>query len=382
MKLRKTLTVAAAVLGTAVSGHAQSTEIDITGSTAGRAAVSASILSILSNDTYVASGSNVNNATFALYRGTLGATPVTITTSWSGSAAGVRDVAQGNAVWVINNSAFANGALNNGTVSNLGNGAGNNTAGLVQAVPEIAYSDVFQSSTIYTAPVLSDDFAGIIPFKFYASVDAPAGLVNLWPNVAQKLWGTGYVPLALLTGSTLAADKTTYAFATGRDPESGTRITCMAEIGYGVFNNVQQYQPTIVSGAVTALTLWPAGTYVEGNGGYSSGSSVKTAVSANAFGNSKGLISYLGSSDWVASPGVAKELTYNGVSYSADNVIEGKYTFWGYLHQMKQTSLSGTPLTFYNSLLTAVQSDTSWLVKNSQMQVQRTADGGLISPKY
>jgi hypothetical protein len=376
MKLIKSLTLAAAVLGAVTTGNAQDV-IDITGSTAGRSAVHQSILAVLNNETYVYNGSNFNGAGRVLFRGDLGATPVVVRTAWSGSAAGVRDVAQNNSsVWFINNTAAGASPLNGGVIS-TGDGV-NTTTNLAQDVAEIAFSDVFQSSTIYTSPVLSDDFAGIIPFKFYTSPDAPTNVVNMWPNVAQKIWGTGFVPVALLTGN--SGDTNKFAFATGRDPESGTRITTMAEIGYGVFNNVQQYQPTIVSNAVTALALWPAGTYVEGNGGYSSGSSVKTAVSATpAFSNNKGLISYLGSSDWTTN---SRELTYNGVSYSSENVIQGKYTFWGYLHQMKQTSLSGTALTFYNSLLTQVQSDVSWLVRNSQMQVSRAADGGLISPKY
>jgi len=276
----------------------------------------------------------------------------------------------------INNAAVAAGSLNNGVIS-TGNGAVGNTANLVADVAEIAFSDVFQSSTIYQSPELDDDFAGIIPFKFYASKDAPADLTNLQPSQSQFLWGNSYIPLAMITGD--VADQATFVYATGRDPESGTRITAMAEIGYGVFAAVQQMQPTIASGSVTAVNLWPQGTYAEGNGGYSSGSSVKTAIEANAFANSNGLISYLGSSDWTAN---GKELSYNGVLYSADNVEEGKYTFWGYLHQMRHPSLSGTTLEFYDDLLGAVQTDTTWLVKVSDMQVIRAADGGLISPKY
>ena len=38
--------------------------------------------------------------------------------------------------------------------------------------------------------------------------------------------------------------------------------------------------------------------------------------------------------------------------------------------------------TFYGSLLTAVQADSTWLVKISDMAVSRTSDGGLISPSY
>lgn len=371
MKLAKTMTLAAAAFAVAATGNAQ-TVIDITGSTAGRSAVHNAILSVMSNETYVYNGSSFNGASKTLFKGDLGGTPVTVRTSWSGSAAGVRDLAQNNSsVW------FANTAINTVALNGTAVSMANNSANTVQDIPEIAFSDVFQSSTIYTSPTLTDQSVGIIPFKFYASADAPATLTNIQPGLAQKLWGQGYLPLALFTGD--AADQGTYVFATGRDPESGTRITAMAEVGFGVFNNVLQYQPTVAGGAVTALTLWPAGTYAEGNGGYTSGSLVKTAVEANAFVNGFGLVSYLGSSDWSA---VAKELTYNGVSYSADNVKQGKYTFWGYLHQMRQTSLSGTTLTFFNSLANAVKADTSWLVKVADMSVSRTADGGLISPTY
>lgn len=371
MKLVKTLTVAATVLGAAATGNAQ-TVIDITGSTAGRSAVHQAILTVLSNETYVYNGSSFNGASKTLFKGNLGASPVIVRTSWSGSAAGVRDVAQNNSsVW------FANTAINTVTLNGTAVSMANNSANTVQDVAEIAFSDVFQSSTIYQTPSLVDDTAGIIPFKFFASADKPAALTNITPLQARFLWGSGYIPLAMFTG--LAADQATYIFATGRDPESGTRITAMAEIGYGVFGPVQQYQPTISGGAVTAVTLWPTGTYAEGNGGYSSGSSVKTAVEANAFANGNGLISYLGSSDWTS---VGKELTWNGNSYSAANVIEGRYTFWGYLHQMRHSSLSGTSLTFYNSLLNAVRADTSWLVKTTDMQVSRSSDGGLVNPLY
>jgi hypothetical protein len=371
MKLIKSLTLAAAVLGAATTGNAQ-TVIDITGSTAGRSAVHNAIRSVLSNETYVYNGSSFNGASKTLFKGDISGTPVIVRTAWSGSAAGVRDVAQNNtSIW------FANTAINTVALNGTAVSMADNSVNTVQDSAEIAFSDVFQSSTIYGTPALTDDFAGIIPFKFFASKDAPVGLANITSLQARYLWLNGYAPLALFTGS--AGDQGTYVFATGRDPESGTRITAMAEIGYGVFNAVQQYQPTIASGAVTGVTLWPAGTYAEGNGGYSSGSSVKTALEANAFVNGTGLISYVGSSDW---SGVAKELTAFGGQYSAQNVIEGKYTFWGYLHQMRHASLSGTDLTFYNQLLGAVRADNTWLVKTSDMQVQRLSDGGLVNPLY
>lgn len=371
MKIKKSVLLAAISLAAASSGNAQ-TVIDITGSTAGRSAVHNAIRSVLSNETFVYNGSNFNGASKTLFKGDIGGTPVIVRTSWSGSAAGVRDVAQNNgSVW------FANTSIDTNSLNNTNVNLANNSANTVTDTPEIAYSDVFQSSTIYGSPTLTDDKAGIIPFKFFASADAPSTLTNITSLQARSLFGAGYIPLAVFTGN--SSDQATYVYSTGRDPESGTRITGMAEIGYGVFGAVQHNQPAITSGAVTALIPWPAGTYAEGNGGYTSGSNVKTALEANGFGNGFGLISFTGPSDWSTA---AKELSYNGVSYSTDNVKQGKYTFWGYLHQMKHNSLAGTANTFYASLLTAVRADTSWLVKTVDMNVERSSDGGLINPTY
>ena len=371
MKLKNSLLLAAATFVAASSANAQ-TVIDITGSTAGRSAVHNAIRTVLSNETFAYNGANFNGASKVIFKGDISGTPVIIRTSWSGSAAGVRDVAQNNSsVW------FPVTTIDTISLNNTAVSMANSSANTVQDTPEIAYSDVFQSSTIYGSPTLTDDKAGIIPFKFYASADAPATLTNISSLQARSLFGSGYIPLAVLSGN--STDQATYIYATGRDPESGTRITGMAEVGYGVFGAVQHYQPTVNSGAVTAVTLWPAGTYAEGNGGYTSGKDVKTAVEANGFGNGLGLISFTGSSDWSA---IAKELSYNGISFSADNVKQGKYTFWGYLHQMRHSSLSGTPLSFYGLLLTAVRADTSWLVKTTDMNVERSGDGALINPLY
>jgi len=372
MKLTHSLLLAASSILAVSSANAQ-TVIDITGSTAGRTAVHQAILSVLSNETFVYNGTNFNGASKALFKGDISGTPVIVRTSWSGSAAGVRDVAQSNSsVWFPATTIDTTGAANNTAVS-----MANSSSNTVQDTPEIAFSDVFQSSTIYTSPALTDVTAGVIPFKFFASKDAPATVTNITSLVARNLFGTGYIPTALLSGN--SSDEASYFFATGRDPESGTRITAMAEIGYGVFGQVQNQQPTVVSGNVTGVAQWPAGTYAAGNGGASSGSSVKGYLEAAGYAGGYGLISYLGSSDWSS---VAKELTFNGVTYSADNVKNGKYTFWGYLHQMRLSGLSGTALSFFNSLTTAVRADTTWLVKTSDMRVERTSDGGLINPLY
>jgi len=379
MKTIKKQILATAIIVGAFSTGANA-QIDISGSTAGRAAVHNAILTVLANETYSFNGNNLNAASKAIFKGQLGiAGPaVTIRTSWSGSAAGIRDVAANNAaVWFP----IASFDTNNNNASNIN--FANNTANTVQSAPEIGFSDVFQSSTEYQTPTLKDETVGIIPFKFFTSVDSPATVDNMTPQAAKRLYASGFISQAYLTGNN--SDQGVFIYATGRDPESGTRITTMAEIGYGVFNPVNQFQPTFTATDITGVALWPAGVYAEGNGGYPSGSSVKAALAKNGYGPGFPLISYLGSSDW---SGSGDELSYNGVTYSSQNVIEGKYTFWGYLHQVGHELIVGVTApasdtkTFFSSLGTAIKADTTWLVKTTDMQVARDSDGGLVNPLY
>ena len=67
--------------------------------------------------------------------------------------------------------------------------------------------------------------------------------------------------------------------AVGRDNGSGTRITQLAETKYGVFTPVQQWKLTGTT-AITVAQLWPVGdgvgSFAAGNGGYTSGSTIRT----------------------------------------------------------------------------------------------------------
>src|SRR4029077_1606703 len=83
--------------------------------------------------------------------------------------------------------------------------------------------------------------------------------------------------------------------ATGRDFDSGTRLTAVTEPGIGANTVLKQYQPTVSAGAVTALALYPrttingVDTQADGNGGESSGSSLRgfltNTVNASAIQN-------------------------------------------------------------------------------------------------
>jgi hypothetical protein len=364
MKTKVSLIATAATMALFSSASGQ-TVIDITGSTAGRSAVHAAILTTLTGEVFSWSGNaSVTSANRAIYTGTVGGNAVIVRTFWSGSAAGVRDVS--------NSVQLAASYIDKATVPNGAQIASPVLApASAETISEIGFSDVFQSSTSFTTNLLvAEDEVAVLPFRFLANDGAPAGLTNVTPGQFRALFtGLGEAPLSLFTG--LTGDKTHTIYATGRNDESGTRITAQAETGTGVFATLAQYTGT---GDPAALTF-------VGNGGYSSGGNVATLLSAaTAAGTS--LIGYVGVSDGAtALTGGAKALSYNGVPYTDSAVRNGSYSFWSYLHQFRMT-LTGTSLTFYNNLasnLTAAPG--SGTVNLALMNVERSADGATVTPK-
>lgn len=378
MNINYSLAAAAAAVA-AMAGSAQAqTVIDITGSTAGRSAVHSQILALLEGETFAwNTGTSAAGATRAIYKGTYLNNPVIIRTYWSGSAAGVRDIADAPQ---LNNLYFA---------TSTDTTAGTGTAGIQIATPvlapaspetvsEIGFSDVFQTSTPFTTnPLVQEDSVGVIPFKFFKNEGASAGLTNVTPGLFRTLYGAlGEAPLSLFTG--VAADASRTVFATGRDEFSGTRITTLAETGAGVFSSINQYTGTPSGGVTPSLTF-------VGNGGYSSGSGVSTLLGGTYAGGD--IIGYLGASDWgTAVAGGAVELAYNGVLLGTsagfeEKIRNGQYSFWGYLHQSSMT-LTGTTAAFYGSLRDALLiAPGSGLVLMNSMLVERAADGAPITPK-
>jgi len=206
-----------------------------------------------------------------------------------------------------------------------------------------------------------------------------APFTNINAQQAQALWGSGTASLALFTG--LAADASKLVYATGRDPDSGTRLTAFAESGIGVESTVTQYQPTASSGVITALSPYAVQTvngitFTRGNGGEASGSTLR-----GFFGNvsTPGLIvSHVGSGDVstaVNAGGV--ELTYNGVPYSVDAIKEGRYTFWCYQHLMYQPTLASAKKTTADALATKIETVTA-PIKLTDMKCSRTTDGAVV----
>jgi len=369
MKLKITSLIAIG-LGAFASFAGAQTVIDITGSTAGRTAVHNNILLVLKGTTYAYTGSaTAGSAVSAIYKGHLGTLTgplVTIRTYWLGSVNGVRDV--GNQIQQTKLLSTDEGIVaTTGAGNYLASDTGKYAAASAATAPEIGFSDVFGASTGYTTPVETQ--VAIIPFKFFRNAGSDARLTNMTAQLVRRIYnGSGDVPLALFTGD--AADEGTSVLGIGRAYDSGTRITLLAESGFGVFNSVTQYSPTVVSGVITALPY-------TGNLGVS-GSTIKSAILATYAGGP--VVGYVGASDWPTAP--AQELTWNGVPYSQANLYNGKYTFWGYLH-MNSIALTGDAATFFTSLSDSIKATaTAGLESITSMRVERAGDGDTVYPLY
>ena len=375
--LKSLFLVGVATVSLSSVAHAQ-TELRLTGSTAFRSATHTAITKILAPGYRAAhTGGTLSGAGQAIFRGTVGAEEVIIRTYWSGSVLGVQTVAQNLDVNFLPASALPA----SGTTANA-------ATGTEAGKPDVAMADNYQSATPFPSPLLTDKLVGVVPFQWVASKGSPTGLSNITPQLAQAVFEKGDAALSLFTG--LAADEGMLVFATGRDPESGTRLTTFAESGIGVNSTVVQWLPSVGSGVVASHVQWPETkvngivTVPSGNGGYSSGGSLVTTMQATTAALNGYYVSYMGTSDATSAINNgtgAKALTYNGVSYSLDNVKNGLYTFWGYEHLMYKNTLTGVQKTVADTLATQIDTVDA-PIKRSDMRVSRQADGGLVTQKF
>jgi hypothetical protein len=377
MKKYMSALAAIAALAIASSATAQTITIRITGATAFRKAANNSIKNILNPGyTYGFAGTSLDSAGKAQFQGTtiVGNIPVDIKLLWIGSAGGIQCLAQD-----INQSGWL-------AATNLTSGSG--TSGLSgptdSGVADAAFSDAFQGSTLFTTPQLTDNILGVIAFQWTRNVNAAAaGISNMTPLQAQALLAAGIMPLSQLDGN--SANQGIIAYVTGRDPDSGTRVTTFAETAFGVFTPPVQYEMLGTSGtngSVTSIRPWPAATvlgipYPEGQSGYASGGTMAGWMNTP---NPDVFLGYMSTDDAAKLP-ANQRLTWNGVPYSADAIRQGLYTFWSYEHLLWRTSLSGSKLTFLTQLTTRLHDVDAALsgVLLSTMAVGRSVEGGAVT---
>src|SRR4029077_1208811 len=148
---------------------------------------------------------NANQVTWSgTIPGLFGGQTVTIRASYSGSAAGVQALAQNTSQSYLNSSTPGN-------------------TNLITHQADLAMSDVFQSTTIFQTPALSDQSVGVLPFAYVKSVTTPGTVTNITIQQLQTFLPNGFLPLSYFTGN--SADDATAIYLVGRDSGSGTRLT-------------------------------------------------------------------------------------------------------------------------------------------------------------
>ncbi|MCW5558467.1 MAG: hypothetical protein KIT22_11635 [Verrucomicrobiae bacterium] len=281
-----------------------------------------------------------------------GGQTVTIRAFYNGANAGIQDLTQNR------NVEFLQSATPGDT-------------NVVRLQADIAFSSVFQRSTVFTTPVLEDLRFGVTPVFFLKSSSAPAGLTNITSQQYRTLAANGAVPGWFLTGNT---NDTDLIYFINRDPTAGQRTITQRENGFNgspIFYNwdaaLGQFVVDLTGRTSTQIRdLLP--------------------ISGPA-------ISYLTGVDAIRVNGGANILAHNGKrstvgDYSAvandhSPVITGQYTQWGYEHIFNRPTASANVKAFRDRLIQAIDVDletSAFSIPISKLKVERAAEGGPVSP--
>jgi hypothetical protein len=438
----KILALAAASLALGSSAFADVT-VNITGATAFRVPTLDTIKAQFvasgqpfkfAHDRNASNNQAFNGATRAIFQGTFNGVPgvTTIRTSFNGSVEGINALINSPAA---DPTYLTTAVLDSITAVVGGNNGGNGQGGASTAAAaqsDVAFSDVALSSTAFAGNSLqpSTPEAGVVVFTMIANEGAAGILDNINTQNFRALFSAGFLPLSFFTGN---AANTDYVFATGRNDGSGTRTAYLAETGYGIANAVNQYlvgrstggainaiyrvpaggtsvglatvTPALTLASGNASTIW--GLNVDGNGGYSSGSTLRddmgrTSTSVNVYDADGSelltaanvhLVTWLSLGD--ASPARtagAVILGYNGVKLTdfassgtlsvADTakVTQGAYTAWSFQQMYRRNDITtGDKVTVYNNIKNNLVLGTTGIPEPS-MNVGRTVDGGVVTP--
>jgi len=440
MKNIKNLVIAALAAGTVASASA-GTVTYISGSTAFRSSANTALQAFATNNggALVASdNATLTKSSYVLWNWTNAQGTNYINVHWNGSEAGIQSAAGP----VSGTNAKTVNFYSTNTTGGLG-GASSSLA-TNYAVTAIAFSDTFQSTSIFHGTVGGVSYStlavptnttsgkiGVVAFNWVASAGFPG--TNMSTQIADYVLGSGNVPVALFTGNSADTNKGCYLL--GRNIDSGTRLQALAIPAYGTTIPVLQYAvgtnftmsngiATITGTAATnSIFTYPIETINgvtstdPGNSGYSSGGTlcsfmtnfyavgtslnvgVVTAsntlsiddYSASAYTSTNFLIGYAGTSDansYVTNSGSNNliKLAYNGVVNSTTAIQQGQYTFWGYEHMYFGASTNANAVLVGTTVSASIQNTTtaslSPNVQLSSMVAGVLVDGGTVSPLY
>ena len=375
MNIKKS--IIAGVLGLGLVSLADAATIYMSGSTAMRSTVYATLNAagavFDAAPTFAGrGGSSASGCNYMAFVGNIGGVSTTVKCHWSGSEAGIKDVATGQLEDYLAD-----------TVTGVSVPAP--TAGELDPTlraSDLAMADNSQAFSRNTAPTLTTGTkVGIITFT--------------WVRNPSTLWGTnannvtdqqlrqalgGFAKLSLITG---VPTDNTYVYVSGRDDLSGTRVNALGTSGFGIFTTPNQIMLN-ASGDMTDLS--GAGDYA-GDYGFTSGGTLagtlgaNTATKAYLFNGGTGftVLSYLGRADANKAISLgAVELTLNGVAQSVANVKEGRYNYWGNAWLYQKNSAGFEAVAVYNKLANTTTGinnycDGSNAIKLSDMHATRQA---------
>jgi len=414
MKSFKLVSASVLALCFASMAHAQ-TRLYVAGSSAFRGAFDTAVLNILDDGTdgvhpaaqVAFSGSSYTGGSGSVVHGTLKSdhSDTYVYAWWTGSAAGVIDLAQGNVLpnFLLDTTLPAVPALGNPTAFNGPVAVGTDPHKIGLAMTDASTSSVAASIATANAPqgknysgdvssatyvhagtggAATNKTVGVVAFKWvvgnHDGVSADAfPVTNITQQQAEQLTISGSRPMSVFTNN--PADAADFALFVGRNEDSGTRIIALAEAQDGFGKPAKSYQLDTGAGFVTgpavgtvaAVRLWLGNTAVNtvptlkwiagGHSGYNTGGNVGNALkSVNPFtglavtnapagfvpATSKAyLLSCMGIADANGVVGAGGlELSYNGVPYSVAAVQNGTYSIWGYEHCV-YLSAAGAPST-------------------------------------
>ena len=440
MKFIKNLAIGAiAALCLGSAAQAQTVYFRITGSTAFKAQVHLAIMHALGSSdgaslpagsiyAYSGSAGGLGSANVAVFSGSMSinsvSTPVIIKTSWSGSEAGIQSVAydsgNGLAVNYLYDPSPTGDSTHTAASSSGTPGAPDvSTSSTHQdfTISDACMSDTLQSTSQFfggntvgghTYASLSGVNAssiGITYFAFFGTPQAKAdGITNITAEQALTLFTGGKLPLSFLVPTT--TQTTAQVFAFGRNPDSGTRLTTMGEIGNGNLGTVKQYYPydstsTQINGNIhttwSYVALVPPSTVngiqvPQSNGGYSSGGNLAKSLDGNDSSfrttSTSGPVQPAGSCGIcyasISDGGnlgndLGTQLNYNGVAAIDKNVENGTYPLWTYEHMYLSPKASANTSVVANAVAAQLQGGDATgtgCLSLGAMQVQRTGDGG------
>ena len=426
MNIKNSILAAALALGLTGAASAQNVTY-IAGSTAFRSAANAALTNYCgthSGGLIAYDNATATKAGHLLLNYVSGGVTNYIVATWNGSEAGIQSCA-----------GPANGQSNAATFTFYATNApaGLNTNYAVTHTATVNFSDTYQGTSIFNGSVrlansntvnyaalteASASPVGVVAFTFIGSKNIPTNAQVTTENINQ-LAASGNVPLTLFTGN--SADQTNSAFFIGRNIDSGTRLSMLAEVGYGVRTTLSSYAvasgytggaasnttATLTGASTNALISYPTeiingvSTANPGNSGYSSGGtlcglftnaySFGTNLSVNGSASARTgtnfLVGYAGVSD--ASGNVANGLVYlpyNGQSYSTNGIAQGLYTFWAYEHLYISANATVADNSLAQALATAINTSTTATlspnVSINDMQCGRNGDGQTVYSYY